>query len=192
MKVLSIIGSPRKQGNTAVLAGRFCETAEGLGAKTRTIFLNELDFKGCQACYACKTTRESCILDDDLTPVLEAMHAADIMLLGSPVYFHEVTGQFKLFWDRTFSLLTPDFLTGPKTCRLPTGKQVVFIQTQAAAPELFADIFPRFAFMKDLFGLAGLHLLRGCGLQEPGQASADAGLMAQAGQLAERLVGQGR
>lgn len=55
MKVLCVQGSPRGKGNSATIARRFLKVAEDRGATTETYILNELDFKPCQACYACKT-----------------------------------------------------------------------------------------------------------------------------------------
>lgn len=55
MKVLCVQGSPRKRDNSATIARRFVKVAEDRGATIETYLLNELDFKPCQACYACKT-----------------------------------------------------------------------------------------------------------------------------------------
>lgn len=66
MKVLCVQGSPRKQGNSATIARRFLKVAEDRGATTETYILNELDFKPCQACYACKTKLDRCALNDDI------------------------------------------------------------------------------------------------------------------------------
>ncbi|MGD9505996.1 MAG: flavodoxin family protein [Syntrophobacteraceae bacterium] len=55
MKIICLLGSPRKNGNSAAIAERFCETAKKSGAEVQTFALNELNFRGCQACMACKT-----------------------------------------------------------------------------------------------------------------------------------------
>ena len=55
MKLVCILGSPRRNGNSATIAGRFLEVAAERGAAIETYTLNDLDFKACQACYACKT-----------------------------------------------------------------------------------------------------------------------------------------
>ncbi|MBF0531352.1 MAG: flavodoxin family protein [Deltaproteobacteria bacterium] len=192
MKVLAILGSPHKNGATAGIARKFSETAATCGADIQTVVLNELQYKGCQGCYACKTTSEECVLRDDLTPVLKAMHAADIILFASPIFFHHVTGQFKLFLDRTYSLLTPEFITGPKRSRLPEGKQAVFVMTQGAPAEMFAGLFPDFLSMKEFFGFSEMHLIRGGEFQRDQDASSRPELLAQAEELARKLVSVGR
>ena len=76
MKITSVIASPRRKGNSEVLAKHFCDTAAKLGAEVQTFFLNELKYRGCQACMACKTKLEKCALQDDLTEVLESVFTA--------------------------------------------------------------------------------------------------------------------
>ncbi|MDQ1257169.1 MAG: hypothetical protein QG656_1771, partial [Candidatus Hydrogenedentes bacterium] len=62
MKIVAVLGSPRLNGNSAFIAGRFLETADRLGAETRSFTLNTLSYRGCQACRACKRSSEVCIL----------------------------------------------------------------------------------------------------------------------------------
>ena len=101
-----------------------------------TFSLNELNYRGCQACMACKTKLDRCVLKDDLEPVLDAVRQTDVLVLASPVYFGEVTSQTKGFIDRTFSFLTPEFKTNPQNMsRLVGGKSLVFIQVQTAEDE---------------------------------------------------------
>jgi len=87
MKIVTLLGSPRTKGNSAAIAGRFIETAENLGAETKTFALNKLTFRGCQACMACKGKRDHCVLKDDLIEVLDEISDADVLVLATPVYF---------------------------------------------------------------------------------------------------------
>lgn len=188
MKVLTILGSPRSTGYSTTIARKFNETAEAGGAEVSCFELGKLDYSGCVACFACKKKSEACTLSDGLTPVLAAMHDADIIVLATPVYFHDITGQLKLFIDRNFSLLTPDFHTGPRKSRLPEGKQLVFIQTQGADESMFDDIFARYSNMFMFDKCAGTHLIRGCDLNGRGGEKTPSELLDQAGALAQRLV----
>jgi multimeric flavodoxin WrbA len=130
MRIVCLHGSPRIKGNSTAIANRFCETAEKFGAEVRTYVLNDLKYRGCQGCMLCKTKLDKCALEDDLTEVLEAVRETDILVLASPVYFWDVTGQLKTFMDRTFSYLVPDFITNPQKSRLSPEKKLVFILTQ--------------------------------------------------------------
>lgn len=189
MKIACILGSPRKNGNSSRLAGRFLATAESLGAESHTYRLNELDFKGCQACYACKKESESCILKDDLSEVLETAGDADVLVVATAVYFGEITGQLKLFIDRTFSFLNPDFITSSTPSRLSPGKKLVFIITQGQSDEnLFADIYPRYESFLRWFGYTDNYLIRACGVNRKDDVEARQELMDRAEEIAMEIV----
>jgi multimeric flavodoxin WrbA len=185
MKIVAMLGSPRPQGNSSTLARAFLEAGRERGAETQEFLLNQMDFKGCQACMACKTKSETCCLEDDLAQVLEALREADVLVLASPVYFGDLSSQLKAFFDRTYSCINPDF-----SCRLPAGKKAVMILTQANPdPAQFDDIFPRYERWLKLYGCDPIHLVRAVGVGEAGEVTQQTDLMAQAAALARELVG---
>jgi multimeric flavodoxin WrbA len=189
MKVVCLKGSPRPKGNSAAIAQRFCETALSKGAVIDTYVLNQLSYRGCQACMTCKTKLDRCVLKDDLTEVLDAIRDADILVLATPVYYGEVSSQLKAFIDRTFSFLKPDYTTNPQPSRLPGPKKLVFIQTQAQPEEKsFADIFPRYDFFFKWYGFKDNHLLRACGVLNAGDINARQDVLESAEKLAGELV----
>jgi len=193
MNIVCLLGSPRPGGNSVTLARRFLETAASLGAQTRTFHLNQLAYRGCQACYACKNKLDHCLLDDDLTEVLAAVAEAQVLVTATPVYFGEVSSQLKGFIDRTFSYLKPDYLTNPNPCRLAPGKQWVFIASQGHGDEdVFADIYPRYAYFFKWFGFAATHSIRACGVRQPGEVAARAEVMAQAEAVARQVMARYR
>jgi multimeric flavodoxin WrbA len=96
MKIVCVLGSPRETGNSSAVANRFCDTAEKFGAQVKTFVLNQLAYRGCQGCMACKTKLDKCILEDDLTEVLDTIRKTDVLVLASPVYFWDVSGQLNL------------------------------------------------------------------------------------------------
>lgn len=104
MKAIAINGSPRKTWNTAILLNRALEGAAAHGAETEIVHLYDLSFKGCVSCFACKTRGGAsygrCGFKDQLTPLLERIAAADILLIGSPIYFGTVTGALRSFLER--------------------------------------------------------------------------------------------
>jgi multimeric flavodoxin WrbA len=168
MNVVSLLGSPRKKSNSSTLARIISDTLGKRGDTITTHTLNSLTFKGCQGCGACKSTSEKCILKDDLSQVLDDVQQADVLIMATPVYWGEVTAQMKGFIDRTYSYLTPDFMTSDVKHRLPAGKKLVFIQTQGAVENvMFADIFPRYnSFFEQLGFFVESHFIHGCGLNE--------------------------
>ncbi len=190
MNIVCLLGSPRPSGNSATLAKRFLDTAAGLGGRVRTFHLNQLAYRGCQACYACKQKLDRCILEDDLTEVLAAVVEAEVLVTATPVYFGEVSSQLKGFIDRTFSYLKPDYLTNPNPCRLGPGKQWVFIASQGHNdPDVFADVYPRYAYFFKWFGFGATHAIRACGVRQAGEVAERPEAMARAEEVARLVMG---
>lgn len=104
MNIIAINGSPRKNWNTAILLGKALEGAASKGATTELIHLYDLNFKGCISCFACKLkggkSYGKCAVQDDLTPVLAKAATADAIILGSPIYLGNVTGEMRSFLER--------------------------------------------------------------------------------------------
>jgi len=97
--MIGIAGSPRRNGNSATLMRAVLEGARAAGAETSEVYLNGLAFKGCQGCTVCSRGGR-CILEDELTPVIEALRHADGWVLAAPIYYDGVSGQLKTFFDR--------------------------------------------------------------------------------------------
>jgi len=188
MKVMAILGSPRRLGNSSMLATRFLTKASEKGAETRSFFLEGMNYKGCKACGACKKTSDRCVIKDDVSEVLEEMFTADIIIFAMPNYFADLSGQFKLFLDRTYSLLAPEFLTSDSKSRLPSGKHLVFIITQGAPESAFKSLPEKYAHLKGYYNLAGFHVVRGCGLYDCGEIEGHPELLKQIDSLVEQLV----
>lgn len=110
MKVLAVNGSPRKNGNTAALLESALRGAEDNGAETKLVHLYERNFKGCVSCFSCKRKGNRCngicAVKDDLKDVLEYALTCDVLLLGSPIYFADITGEMHSFLER---LLFPNY-----------------------------------------------------------------------------------
>jgi multimeric flavodoxin WrbA len=188
MKIACLLGSPRTKGNSATIAKHFCEAAEGLGAQVRTFALNKLQYRGCQACMACKTKLDKCILEDGLAEVLEAVRESDVLVMASPVYYGEVSSQLKGFIDRSYSYLAPDYLTNPKPSRLSEGKKLVLVLTQGNPDqERFAGIFERYDYFFKWYGFTESYLIRACGVREAGEVAAREDVMKLAETTAEKI-----
>jgi len=98
-KVLGICGSPR-EGNTELLLEAVLNGARELGAETELINLREKNIKLCDGCLACEEIGE-CHLKDDMQEIFPKMLDADVFVLGTPTYFDTVSGNMKIFMDRT-------------------------------------------------------------------------------------------
>ena len=102
MKVVAFNGSPRKEGNTAILINRVFEEFNKEGIETEMVQLGGNDIRGCKACYNCfKNKDKHCWQKNDMVnDCIEKMIAADAIILGSPTYFSNVTAEMKALIDR--------------------------------------------------------------------------------------------
>lgn len=121
-KMMIIDGGPRKTFNTAAMLEKIAEGARSVSdeIEVKTVRLYDIDYKGCMSCMACKLkgkVSNVCKFRDALTPILEEVAQADGLVLGSPIYFSEVTAQLRAFLERLiFAWLSyNDYsLTAPK------------------------------------------------------------------------------
>ncbi|MDR3155250.1 MAG: flavodoxin family protein [Deltaproteobacteria bacterium] len=130
--VVTVLGSPRQDASSARLADAVAESlAGGAGASSRHVINSLKHVRGCQACQACKGKSETCVVKDDLAPVLAAAASADFLIIAAPNYIGEITAQLKLFIDRTYSWFKPDFHSAAEPGRLSgKGKKALLIFTQ--------------------------------------------------------------
>jgi multimeric flavodoxin WrbA len=190
MNILCILGSPRKNGNSATIAQHFLSEAKDRGARIDTYRLNTLDYKACQACYACKTRLDHCALEDELTPVLAVFCQCDLAVIATPVYFGDISAQTKAFIDRTFSLVNPDFQQRPDPVRFAPGKKMLWIITQEAPESFHDDIFQRYGGMFNTYAGVESHLIRGTSVEAAGEVIHNQAVMARATEMARRLISE--
>jgi len=113
MHIIAVNGSHRKGQNTTALLKAVLEEAVALGATTELLELTDYNIKHCLSCNKCMGRPQCTITDDDMAMISEKLLAADGIVLGSPVYFANVSTLMKNFMDRTRPLhLTKNMLAG--------------------------------------------------------------------------------
>ena len=123
MKILSVLGSPRKDGNTAKILEKYIE-----GIKARNdefditiVYPSEEDIKPCMGCNACKGgSPKACVIDDDMKKYYDELNSADVIILATPVYWFNMSSQMKIFIDRMYGLDFKNF---------PSGKKLVLLMS---------------------------------------------------------------
>lgn len=102
MKVIGINGSPRKEGNTALIIREVFGELEKNGIETELVQLSGSRVQGCIACYACMKNRDKqcAVKNDPMNEFIAKMLEADGIILGSPTYFADVTAEMKALIDR--------------------------------------------------------------------------------------------
>lgn len=106
--VMIISSSPRKGGNSEMLAASFAKGAEEAGHKVETIYLREKNYGFCKVCLACLKLGH-CVIDDDAVEIAARMHDADVLVFATPVYYYSVSGQLKTMLDRANPLFDSDY-----------------------------------------------------------------------------------
>ena len=112
MKVVAFNGSPRQNGNTAVLINRVLKELTVEGIETDFIQLGGQQIHGCMACGICrKQKNKQCKIDDNINQYIQKMAEADGIILGSPTYFSMMTPELKALIDRAgYVARSNDFL----------------------------------------------------------------------------------
>jgi len=140
MKIITILGSPRKKGKTAQTLDLFEDNILAQGHEVERIYLTDHQIKGCVGCHSCtkKNDAPGCVLKDDAVPVFEKIILADAIVYASPIYCFDFTSQFKTFLDRHWCL-TQNYGT-PYASSNIAGKKVALLITCMGTAEQNADL----------------------------------------------------
>lgn len=104
-KIVILNGSPRRNGNTSALVKRFTEGAENAGHEVKEFFLDRMEIHGCKGCFGGHSSRECpCVQKDDMAQIYPAVRECDVVVLASPLYYWNMSGQLRMAVDRLFAL----------------------------------------------------------------------------------------
>lgn len=155
MKALTIVASPRRGGNTDTVLRCMEEVIVSRGCRVNKIYLNEINMRGCQGCMSCKKVTDRCVLEDGMTPVYDLIQESDTVLMGTPVYLWDVSGQFKLFVDRCFAFWEKTYLG-----RIREGKTAVLVTVLGQENyKMGSDISDKYVSLFKSFGFARVESL---------------------------------
>jgi multimeric flavodoxin WrbA len=150
MKIIGIIASPRKVGNTAWVVNKILEGAKEQGAKTRSWYFSDHDIEPCRGCLCChEEGSQGCIIDDDMQELYGAIEQADALILGSPVYMGQMSAQAKTVIDRLFAQISPRF--SPHYKEKVAKKKLVLVFTQGNPDPGMFQVY--FDYTKHIFQL---------------------------------------
>nr|WP_300307963.1 flavodoxin family protein [uncultured Anaerostipes sp.] len=104
-KIVILNGSPRRKGNTSALVKAFTEGAESAGNTVTEFFLDEMNIHGCKGCFDGHSSRECpCVQKDDMDRIYPAVKESDVVVLATPLYYWNMSGQIRTAIDRLFAL----------------------------------------------------------------------------------------
>ena len=146
MKILVLNGSPRPRGDTAKMIRAFREGAEAAGHQVTVFDVCRMEIRGCLACEYCHGKGQGkCVQQDDMGKISGALQDADMLVLASPIYYHNISGQLKCVIDRFYAPLYPK---APEKLR----KVAMFLSSGDA--EMYDGA--RFSYKVDFLGYLGL------------------------------------
>jgi multimeric flavodoxin WrbA len=184
-KVLVILGSPRKKGNSALLAEHIAKGARSAGAKVETVFLHGLNIAPCKSCYACqKPGSKGCAIKDDMQKLYNDMLGAHAWVIASPVYWFNMSAQTKIWMDRCFAL--PAHGIDPFS-----GKRIAIAMSYGGEDPFDSGCVNALRTFQDAFGFVGasiVGMVYGSAMGA-GEIKTNKALMMRAQELGEKLVG---
>lgn len=181
-KVVVVNTSPRKGANGEAIAMKIAEGAKENGNEIQVFNLRDMDINGCKACMGCKKSGV-CVQKDGIKDVLEAIKAADGLVVTAAVYFGQPNAQFRDLEDRTFSFIDNEFKPF-----IEPGKKLAVVGTSGGDPNAcgaIADgIIGRFS---EFFGFEAVGKVALDGCNAPNVAVGNAEIMAQAFEIGKKF-----
>jgi multimeric flavodoxin WrbA len=183
-RIVIVKGSPRKNGNSALLADELESGARAAGAEVRSFRLHEMEIQPCDACDACQGPPfRGCIIDDDMQELYPVLREADALVIASPIYWFTVSAQTKLFMDRCYGLIDADGWA-------ITGKQIGIVLTYGDSDPYNSGAVNAIRTFQDGFGYVGAEIAGFVygSASDPGEIGENQKLMAEARELGRRLA----
>jgi multimeric flavodoxin WrbA len=184
--IVVLLGSPRKKGNSTVLAKQIIQGAESVGARAETVYLNGLNIKPCQGCYACKKKSSTgCAVDDDMQSIYPKLVESDAWIIASPVYWFNMSAQTKIFMDRCFALWNED----PEK-NLMYKKRIAIAMSYGDSDPFNSGCVNALRSFQDGYRYAGARIVGMVygSAEKAGEIASNAELMSQAEEIGKKLV----
>ena len=181
--VIVVLGSPRKKGNSALLAEKVAEGARAAGAKVESFYLQGMDIRACTACDLCReTTATECVIKDDMRMLYPKLRDAGALVIASPIYWFTVSAQTKLFMDRCYAL------GGPQG-NLLAGKRIGVVLTYGDSDPFDSGAVNALRTFQDAFNYIGAEIVGMVygSADKAGEIAKNEDLLTQAVHLGERL-----
>ncbi len=103
--IVILNGSPRKKGNTSMLANAFAEGARCAGNTVTEFFLDSMEIHGCKGCFGGHSSQACpCVQKDDMAQIYPAVKEGDVVVFATPLYYWNMSGQIRTAIDRLFAL----------------------------------------------------------------------------------------
>ena len=183
-KVLVVMGSPRRKGNSATLAQNVVAGAEAAGAEVESFYLHGMDIRPCDGCDVCRQdSNRGCVIDDDMQDLYPKLRLADALVIASPIYYFTISAQTKLFMDRWYAL-------GTENGNALNGKEVGIILTYGGSDPFNSGAVNAIRTFQDALNYVGAHIVAMVygSASEAGEIKANRDLMGKAYEAGQQLA----
>jgi multimeric flavodoxin WrbA len=180
-KVLAIIGSPRRNGNTEILVDEILKGAMEKGASTQKLFLTDFTISPCKGCDSCKKIGK-CVQKDDMTELLTLMRSSDIWVFGTPVYWWGPTAQFKIFLDRWHGIIDREFFKGKET--------ILVIPLEEKKSTSYDPLLTMFKSIMDYLGMVNAGTILATGVYDKGAVREYPEVLVSARKTGRKVMGE--
>jgi len=188
VRVVGLVGSPRKNGNTEVLIDEALKGASDAGADTEVFRLADMNINPCRACVYCRSNEGKCVVNDDMQILYDRLKDSDAFIFGSPVYMGSMSAQSKLFVDRLYAI-TSSLVNWQDFWENYGKKYMSLIFTQGNPDEdSFKGFFADTAKVFDYLGFNIRDILITCGNLERGEVKNREDVLKKARTLGARLA----
>lgn len=183
-KVLVLLGSPRKRGNSALLAEKIAKGARSKGAEIELVHLHDLTIAPCKSCYACQAPgSKGCSIEDDMQKIYRSMLEAEAWVIASPVYWFTMSAQTKLWMDRCLAF--PAYGKDPFS-----GKKIAIAMSYGGEDPFDSGCVNALRTFQDAYGYVGARIMGivyGSAMKA-GEIKSNEPLMKTAEELGKRLL----
>jgi multimeric flavodoxin WrbA len=182
-QIVIVKGSPREEGNSALLANQVAEGAREAGARVETFYLHGMEINPCDACDACHAEPyRGCIVEDDMQDIYPRLLDADAIVIASPIYWFTLSAQTKLFMDRCYALVDAEGYA-------LRGKKIGIVLTYGDSDPFNSGAVNAMRTFQDAYAYVGAEIVDMVygSADAAGEIGANAALMAKAHNLGKQL-----
>ena len=166
--IIVLMGSPRRNGNTAKLVEAFLSGVNTENCTAEVIDVATKNIHGCIGCNHCyRDEQHSCVFKDDMTAIYERLAQADTIAIATPVYFYNISSQFKAVVDRLHNPIRNTFRV----------KRLALLSVCAdTIPTVFDSILVMYRSVLDYFKLKDAGIVTVNGVSNPGDIAGNPAL----------------
>lgn len=157
-KIVILVGSPRKGGNTALLAKAFAEGA-GEHNEVQMLSVADLSVAPCKGCNHCFAEEHECVQHDDMQQVYKALASADMLVIASPVYFYGISAQLAAVINRMHNPVRDSF---------PIRKAALLLAAASHKPYICDAIKLQYTMLLKNFNIEDAGMVVAQGVSAPG------------------------